>query len=373
MQATRATIHLENLRHNLGAARRIAGTHPKICFPVKADAYGHGAVALSKFALGAGADYLAVARVSEGVELRVAGIKAPILVLSQALPEELKSIVAHDLAPLVSDEDFTMEAAKVAEQERKQLNVHLKIDSGMGRLGCKPEDAASLAGKIASCKQLHLEGVATHLSVSDSQEADDVAYTREQISRFKEAVASIKDAGFDPGIVHAANSGALLFHENSYFDMVRPGIFLYGYTPFGSMQLVNGSSPVKPIMELRSKVTLIKRLKKGEAISYGRTWVTKEDTFIGVIPAGYADGLPRGLSNNHSVQILGKEYPLVGRVCMDNSMVNLGSETEVKRWDDVVIFGPGFLNAADLAGKLNTIPYEITCGITKRVIREYVG
>jgi len=207
--------------------------------------------------------------------------------------------------------------------------------------------------------------VATHLSVSDSQEGGDIAYTKEQLRRFREAVTSIKQAGIEPGLVHAANSGALAFHDDSYFDMIRPGIFLYGYSPG------NGKLSAKPVMELRSKVVFIRKVKKGEAVSYGRTWTAAEDTIIGVIPAGYADGVPRGLSNNHSVLIRGKAYPIAGRICMDQFMVKLGSETDVKRWDDAIIFGPGFLSAAGVAEKLNTIPYEITCGITRRVIREY--
>jgi alanine racemase len=348
------------------AARKKAGPHTKLCVSVKANAYGHGAVAVSRCALETGAEYLAVAAVSEGAELRAAGITAPILLLSQALPEELPEIVSLNLTPLISDTEFIGEAARTAEQSGKRLNVHLKVDTGMGRMGCRPEEAASLAEKIVSQKGLFLEGTATHLSVSDSLEPDDMAYTKEQLRRFREAVVSKKGAGIEPGIVHAANSGALLFHEDSYFDMIRPGIFLYGYS----------SGEVKPVMELRSAVVSIKMVKKGEAVSYGRTWIAPNDTFIGVIPVGYADGLPRHLSNNHSVLIRsggsqGKTYPLAGRICMDQCMVNLGPETEVRRWDEAVLFGPGFITAAGIAAKLQTIPYEILCNINKRVPRIY--
>ena len=366
MQATRAIIHLGYLRENIQAARRKAGPHPKICIPVKAGAYGHGAVTVSRCALEAGAEYLAVSGVNEGEELRAAGITAPILILSQALPEELPGIVSLELTPLVSDEAFIEEASRAARQAGKKLNLHLKIDTGMGRMGSKPEDAAALAAKISSGKYLHLEGTATHLSVSDSIEAGHVAYTKEQLRRFREVISSIEKAGFSPGIVHAANSGALVFHEDSYFDMIRPGIFLYGYSPSEDFS-------ARPVMELKSKVVFLKNIKKGETVSYGRTWIAPEDTTIGVIPAGYADGFPWGLANNHSILIRGKAYPLAGRICMDQCMVNLGPETDVKRWDDAVIFGPGFLNAADMAKKLKTIPYEITCGINKRVVREYEG
>ena len=366
MRATRAIIHLNNLRGNIEAARKKAGPHPKICVPVKADAYGHGAIAVSRCALEAGAEYLAVATVAEGAELRTAGIAAPILLLSQALPEELPDIVSGELTPLVSDGDFIEELARAAGQAKKRLTVHLKIDTGMGRLGCRPEDSPVLAAKIVSCRELGLGGVATHLSVSDSTEAGDIAYTKEQLCRFRDAVASIEKAGIAPGLVHAANSGALVFHEDAYFDMIRPGIFLYGYSPAGS-----GGLCAEPVMELRSAVVSVKRVKKGESVSYGRTWVAPEDTFVGVIPVGYADGFPRLLSNNHSMRIRGRTYPLAGRICMDQCMVNLGPKTEVQRWDEAVIFGPGFITAGDIAEKLKTIPYEITCNINKRVPRVY--
>ena len=362
MRATKAIIYLDNLRKNIKAAREKAGPHPKICVPVKADAYGHGAVAISRCALEAGAEYLGVAAVSEGAELRAAGIAAPILLFSQPLPEELPDIISEELIPLVSDREFIETAARAADIAKKPLAVHLKVDTGMGRLGCRPEDASALAAEIVSRKNLTLGGVATHLSASDSLEPDDIAYTKEQLRRFREAVASIKHAGIEPGIVHAANSGALAFHADSFFDMIRPGIFLYGYSPDGC---------TKPIMEMRSAVVSIKKIKKGEAVSYGRTWVAPEDTFIGVIPAGYGDGLPRLLSGNHEVCIRGKAYPLAGRICMDQCMIDLGIETEVQRWDEAIIFGPGFITVADIAKKINTIPYEILCNISKRVPRVY--
>jgi len=370
MRATRAVIHLDNFRGNIEAARKKIGGHPKILVPVKANAYGHGAVPISRCALEAGAEYLAVAAVPEGAELRSAGITAPVLLNSQAIPEEIPEIVSLKLSPLVSDEDFMEQLAGAAQSAGTRLSVHLKVDTGMGRVGCRPEEAAALAAKIIAARDLSLGGVATHLSVSDSLEPGDLAYTKEQLRCFREVITSVKDAGIDPGIAHAANSGALTFHEDSYFDMIRPGIFLYGYSPAAS---ISGGLHSKPVMEFRSAVAFIKKVKKGEAISYGRTWTAPEDTFIGTVTAGYADGFPRILSNNYSVLIRGKAYPIVGQICMDQFMVNLGKETDVKRWDSVVIFGPGFTTAEDIAKKLNTISYEITCNINKRVPRVYEG
>ena len=368
--ATTAVIYLENLKLNIKAARKRIGPHRKICLPVKADAYGHGAVPLSLAALDAGVEYLAVSGIYEGTELRKGGIAAPLLLLSQTLPEELPSIVDQDLIPIVSDEDFIDEAAIAAGMAGKQLTVHLKVDTGMGRLGCKEEDCVKLAAKITGSKNLKLGGLVTHFAVSDSLIKDDLEYTKEQINKFNSIVLIIKNAGIDPGIVHAANTGALVYHDDSYFDMVRPGLYLYGYLPHAKQQ--DSTPEVLPLMELKSILVAIKKIKKGEAVSYGRSWIADKDTHIGIIPTGYADGFPRGLSNNHAVLIRGKAYPLVGRICMDMSMIDLGANVEAERWDEAVIFGPAFINAKDMAEKLGTIPYEITCNINKRVPREYV-
>lgn len=371
MRATQAIIYTKNLLENVREARKRAGENRKICVPVKADAYGHGALAVSRIVLEAGADILAVADTDEANELRNSGIAAPILLLSQIMPEELPSAVSQELVPMVSDAAFIEEAAVAAKHLNKQLTVHLKVDSGLRRLGCRAEDAHLLAGKIAESRWLCLGGVATHLSVSDSLDPSDIAYTKEQLRVFCGAVENIKKAGVDPGIVHAANSGAFLFHPDAYFDMVRPGIFIYGYLP--DEVAINGAElSVKPVMELQSKLAVIKKVKKGEAVSYGRTWVAAEDTFIGVIPAGYGDGLPRRLSNDHQVLIRGKTYPIAGRICMDQCMVDLGREPDAQRWDEVTIFGPDFITAAGVAKKTGTIPYEITCGINKRVPRIYL-
>ncbi|AEF82443.1 alanine racemase [Leadbettera azotonutricia] len=365
MRAVKAIIHLDNFRHNIEKAREKAGARTGLCAPVKADAYGHGAVPVARAALEAGASHLAVATVSEGAELRQAGIKAPVFLFSQALPGEMEEIAALDLIPLVGDR----EAAEVLAKAGRRLEVHLKVDTGMGRMGARPENAAELAAFIVSQKSLKLGGVATHLSVSDSLEPADIAYTKGQLSRFRGAVDSIKAAGLDPGLIHAANSGALCFHEDAYFDLVRPGIFLYGYSPAAG---IPEGLDAEPVMELRGAVVFIKKVFKGEDISYGRTWTAPEDTYIGTLPVGYADGLPRLLSNRHSVYIKGRAYPQVGRICMDQCMINLGPETDVKRWDEAIIFGPGAVTAADMAAKIGTISYEITCNINKRVPRVYI-
>ena len=371
MRATKAIIHLNRLRSNIGAIRAKVGPTVRVCVPVKADAYGHGAVHVAVAAIRSGATYLAVASVQEGVELRQAGIVAPILLFSLPIPEELGDVVAHRITPLVPDAEFARALADAAEAAGESLPVHLKIDTGMGRIGCRPEDAVALARSISSLKSLKLEGTATHLAVGDSSAPEDIAYTKNQLAAFREALASIRDAGIDPGIAHAAHSGGVAIHDDSFFDMVRPGLLVYGYPPVEDQR---DAVPVAPVMELDTSIVFIKRVKKGESISYGRIWTADRDTTIATLPLGYADGLPRRLSGKISTLIGGVRYPLVGRICMDQCMVDLGEDPPVKRWDTVTIFG-GEANgpsAADLALALGTIPYEITCGINKRVPRVYI-
>jgi alanine racemase len=366
MRATRAVIHLDRFCRNLRAVRERIGPRRRICVPVKADAYGHGAVQIAGAALAAGASHVAVAAVSEGVELRAAGIGADILLLSQALPEEIPEILRSGLTPLVSDKEFAGELARAAAARGLCCPVHLKIDTGMGRLGCPPEEAPGLAAAIAAEKSLCYAGTATHLAAADSSLPGDRAYTGEQLARFREAVERIRAAGMDPGIVHAANSGGLLLHEASWLDMVRPGILLYGYN------LTGADFAAEPVMELVTRVTFIKRVKAGESLSYGRTWVSPRDTWVATLPVGYGDGLPRRLSGNWQVLIRDRLYPLVGRICMDQCMADLGPETEIPRWEEAAVFGGRAPGAADMAERLGTIPYEITCDINKRVPRVYV-
>jgi alanine racemase len=378
MRGTRAIIHLDYLTWNIQVVRKIVGSERLICLPVKADAYGHGAVWVAKTALKEGVRYLAVATVHEGKLLRDEGIDAPILLLSIPLPEEIPDVVAYDLSPLVTDQEFAAALANAAGAAGRQVRVHLKIDTGMGRVGVSPDEAVEVASFIKSQDSLVYAGTATHLAVSESTAAEDIGFTKQQILRFKGTVDSIKKAGIDPGIVHTANSGAVILHRDSWFDMVRPGIMIYGYAPAAPEAgplTGNGKEAdltLKPVMELSSRVVFIKKVKKGESISYGRKWTALVDSWIATIPIGYGDGLPRALGGYLSIKIRDSFYPLVGRICMDQCMINLGPETDIKRWDEVTIFGGKSFTAADLAEELGTIPYEITCNINKRVPRVYI-
>ncbi|MDR0319962.1 MAG: alanine racemase [Treponema sp.] len=389
---TRAIIHLNHFKENVNSVRRRIGKDRHICVSVKADAYGHGALRIAKASIEAGAYCLGVASVSEGSELRRGGIKAPILLFSQPQPKEIADIIKANLTIFISDTEFADVLNERAKAAKVKLNVHLKIDTGMGRLGCSAKEAVALARHIKKRKALKLTGTATHFAVSDSPNRRDIDYTKAQLSRFKRAVNAIRNEGINPGIVHAANSGAIILHPASWFDMVRPGILLYGYktveeyeAPLDYLKKLSRlkSLKIEPVMELRGKISLIKKIKKGESVSYGRTWSAGKDTFIGILTTGYADGFPRLASNRWQIVIGGKVYPLVGRVTMDQCCVNLGKKPDVRRWDEAIIFGSDIYptepdsqvirqSAAALAEVVGTIPYEITCNINKRVPRVYV-
>jgi alanine racemase len=350
----------------MNRVREKAGGAALVCAPVKADAYGHGAVPVARAAVEAGAACLAVAAVEEGAELRQAGINAPILLLSTPLPEDLPAAADLGLSLVLGDGEMIKAADQAALRTGTTLAVHLKIDTGMGRVGCRPEEAAALAASIAQARSLAYAGTATHFAAADSRAPRDLRYTKNQITLFSQALQSIKDAGLDPGLVHAANSGALLLHEEARFDMVRPGILLYGYAPVKDPGIT-----VEPVMELLTSVSLIKPIRAGEPVSYGGTWTAREDGRIAVLPIGYGDGLRRSLSGRLTVLIRGRFYPSAGRICMDQCMVDLGADSDVRRWDQAVVFGGASHSAAHIAAMQHTIPYEVTCAIGKRVPRIY--
>ena len=247
MRATKAIIHLDNLEHNIKQIKQTLAPETKICLPVKADAYGHGAIRTAITAIRAGVSYLAVASVQEGIELREAGIVAPIISLSLPILEEIDSIIDYKLEPLVIDEEFINELNRAADAQKKTVAVHLKIDTGMSRIGCKPSEAVKLATQIVRAKHLRLQGVATHFAVADSDAESDRAFTKNQLERFRDAIEAIRQAGIRIPLVHAANSGAVQLLPEAQFDMVRPGLLAYGYLP---RQGAATALDVKPVMEL---------------------------------------------------------------------------------------------------------------------------
>ena len=369
MRATRAVIHLDHLRHNIRAVQAHMIPGIKLCMAVKADAYGHGAVPVSRAAVEEGVSFLGVATVEEGAELRAAGLRVPLLLLGLPLEEEADAVIEHGITPFVATAESIRVLAEAARRRKSRLAVHLKIDTGMGRIGCTPREALPLALLIRETDSLVLEGIATHFPVSDSADGDE--FTSGQTDQLNKLTQSLQAEGINPPYRHAANSGAIIDKPYSHYNLVRPGIMLYGYYPSDDQRK---TVPVRPVMTLKTNISFIKKVPKGTGISYGLTHTTAVETYIATLPVGYGDGYSRLLSNRGSVLVNGRRCPLVGRVCMDQTMIDLGTSPSARVGDEVVLFGPepDAPDAADIAALMGTIPYEVTCLITKRVPRVYL-
>ena len=367
MRGSRVLIHLDNLESNIRKIRELAGAGIKLCLAVKANGYGHGAVEISRAAVDMGVDYLGIASAAEGYELRKAGITSPLLLLSLTPPEDIPRVVECAMSAVVASQECISRFEEVASFVGKTAVLHIKVDTGMGRIGCTPEEARNLAIGIVKSPVLALEGVCTHFPVAD---IEDSTFTSNQIDLFNKVISEIRMEGIDPGIVHASNSAGLIRYNTAKYDMVRIGIAAYGYPQGPNPREIPG---FKPVMEMRSKLVFLKKVAAGTPLSYGLTYTTERDTTIGTVTAGYGDGYPRLLSNNADVVIRGRRYPVVGRVCMDQLLVDLGCDPDVRLYDDVVLFGPGpgTPDAAELADAAGTIAYEITCGVSGRVSRAY--
>ncbi len=372
---TEARIYLSNFEHNIQVIKKITN-NKKICIAVKANAYGHGAIEIAKKAADLQADFISIATVPEGIEIRNAGVNLPILLLGVCNREEITELVENNITPLVADIEFVqlLENA-IKNQHKKDYNVHIKLDTGMSRHGCNEFKALELAQYIENSAYVKTEGICTHLAVSDSFLEDDITFTKKQIAVFSKIIENLTTHGIHVGIKHCSASGGILLHPEAYFDMVRPGILCYGYLPDSSLSdfARKHNYTFKPVMELLSHVTAIKKIKAGDSVSYGRTWIAKKDTTIASLCIGYADGLNRLLSNNFEVTIGSKRYPIIGRICMDQCLIEIG-EDNIERWSEAIIFGPheNMYTAMDIAKKLNTISYEVLCLINQRVIRKYV-
>lgn len=372
---THCVVHLGNIKHNIENIKKAVGDNCKVLIAVKADAYGHGAVEVSKMAQESGlVDYLAIATVPEGMELRDAGITLPLLKLSPAFEDEMESAIANDITLCVCEEENIRKYNEVAIAYGKKSKVHLQLDTGMGRIGVTNlEEAVHLADVIINqCKGLELEGIMTHLPVSDDSSR---TFTERQIDKFNKITDAIESTlNFKFKIKHCSNSAAVTAYKEARLDMVRPGIIVYGFYPSSD---VPHTLDLKPALSMKTRISFIKKVTKGISIGYGRTWVAPEDTWIATFPAGYADGFNRLFSNNGRVLINGRSCPVVGRVCMDQTMCNLGngSEPDAKVGDEVILIGQQGNETIDIeewAEKLDTISYEVTCNINKRVPRYYV-
>ena len=378
----RAEIDLKAIASNVKELRRI--THPKarLMAVVKANGYGHGAAEVAQCALQNGAAALGVARIEEGIGIREAGIQAPILIFGYTHPKRATDLLEYDLIQTVYTFASAQAFSQTAASQRKKIKIHLKVDTGMGRLGLLPQnfksnnsaainaDAIKETLAIAGLKGLELEGIFTHFATADSANK---SYAEKQMQLFMNYLEQLNQAGLNPPVRHAANSAALIDLPQSHLDMVRSGIAIYGLYP--SNEVKKKKVKLKPAMALKTSIIHLKRVPAGFYVSYGITHKTRKPTAIATVAVGYADGLNRLLSSRGQMLVRGRRVPIIGRICMDLTLLDVGGIEKVQIGDEVVIFGQQgneTLSVDEMAASLNTINYEIVSTITARVPRVYL-
>jgi alanine racemase len=371
IRPTWAEIDLDNLAHNMREVRRIVEEDISVMAVVKANAYGHGSIETSKVFLENGACYLAVATLGEAIELRRAGISAPILILGYVKNSQHHIAVEEDITETI----YNMESAKclsdAAEKLKRKAKVHIKIDSGMGRIGFRP-DEKSIEEIVHICRlpNLEVEGIFTHFAKADEL---DKTFTIEQYEKFQWTIKELENRGLNIPIKHASNSAAIIDLPEYNLNMVRGGIMLYGLYP--SDEVIKEKVKLKPAMTLKAEISNIKVVPKGTGISYGQIFVTERESKIATIPIGYADGFTRLLTSKAEVAIKGQRVPVVGKICMDQSMVDVTDVENVSLGDEVILFGDGSFGVPhidEVAEILGTISYEVLCMVGRRVPRVYI-
>lgn len=359
-------VDLDNFTHNWGEIRRLVGPDVQILQVVKADAYGHGAIEISNIALKSGADILGVANADEGVQLRVGGIEAPILILSPSTESEIDEIVKYGLTPSVSDLGFARELQRRLRKAGIEIPIHIEVDTGMGRGGTIHREALNVIEEILRLPNIVIEGIFTHLS---SSEMENDEYNRMQWSLFRDLLEKLKQKNIRIPIVHMANSGGILNFKEFHLTLVRPGIMTYGIYP--SMAIVS-KADLMPVMSFKARILLVKEFPEGYGIGYNKTYVTRGPTRIATIPVGYGDGYGVILSNQGEVLIRGKKAPIVGRVSMDMCTVDVTHIPDCRIGDEVVLLGKQgdeYISANEIAAKARTISYEVLCALGKRAPR----
>jgi len=362
---TWAEVDLSAIAHNLGIVSRLVNPGVKIMACVKADAYGHGLIPVSKKLVSCGADYLGVASIEEGLLLREAGIRKPILILGLISQKDIPALFRFRLMPTVCQSDFACALAKEAQRRARRFPIHIKVDTGMHRIGVLCDKAPGLIKEIAALKNIIIEGIFTHLACADT----DRKFTLGQIKLFKSVLEKVKACGIRIPLAHAANSMGVIAYKESHFNMVRPGLMLYGLYPKETARM----PLLRPALSLKTRVVYVKRLPAGSGISYGHTYITRTPASIVTLPIGYGDGYPRNLSNLAPVLIKGRVLRISGRVCMDQLMVDAGN-MKVSTGDEAVLIGRQGnrnISAERLATLAGTIPYEIVCGLGSRIPRIY--
>lgn len=361
---TWAEIRLENLRHNLIQIKKLVSPKTKIMVTVKADAYGHGLIPVSKKLVSSHVDSLGVASIDEGIKLREEGIKVPILILGMILENDIEPLFKFGLTPSVCDKRFAI-ALNDKAKKLGPIKVHVKVDTGMGRIGVLHQDAERLVKYISKLKFIEIEGIFTHFAFADMNRE----FTQYQIGLFNRLIDNLNKSGIHIPLKHSANSMGVIGYDNSHFNMVRPGLVIYGLYPKGNLNI-----NLRPVLSLKTKVIYVKGVPAGCGISYGHKYVTRNATKIVTLPIGYGDGYPRNLSNQGPVLIKGRVFRIAGIICMDQIMVDVGN-APIRTQDEVVLIGTQGKNkitAEELARLTNTIPYEIVCGLGSRIPRVYL-
>jgi len=365
-RSTKAIVDLKAIAYNVAQIRKRIGSNRDIMAVVKADGYGHGAVEVSLSALKNGANCLGVAVPEEGEQLRRAGVDAPITVLGLIQPEEANKVIDFNLEQTLCSLEVGEALNQIASNKGTVVNVHIKIDTGMGRVGVQPIDALAFVWRIGKFKNLNVKGIFSHFSCADEV---DKTVAKKQVEIFDGVVREIETSGVRIPKRHMANSAAILDLPESYYDLVRPGIMIYGLYPSTE---VSHSIELKPAMTFMTKVTFVKRVPSGSSVSYGRTFIAEKEILVATLPVGYADGYSRLLSGRGEVLIKGYRVPLIGRICMDMCMIDVSGVKNVQSGDEVILFGEG-LPVDEVAGKIGTINYEVVCAVGKRVPRVYIA
>ena len=365
-------IHLDRLVQNFQESRRFIGDDVHYMAVVKADAYGHGAVKCAQALSEAGVDRFGVALPEEGLELRTAGITQPILCLGGFWPGQQDAIVAEDLNAVIYRSDIAALLDRAAADKGVTAKIHIKIDTGMGRIGVRPDELSGFCERLKAFRNLAVEGVMSHFASADDLTEND--FTRQQIEVFRDSVSVIRSNGFDPEILDLANSPGAVIHKESKFSMVRLGGILYG---LGNDIIPHSIDRPKtePVLTLHSRITHLKRVLAGETLGYGRTFAPTRDSLIATIPIGYQDGYTRSLSNQGRAIVAGGFVPVVGRISMDWTLLDVTDSENVAVGDEVMFIGSNgdlVIAAEELAALTDTISYEITCGINRRVPRRYL-
>ena len=369
MRPTRAIINLAALRHNVKQIRRHLPESTRFIAVVKANAYGHGAIPVSRVALSAGADWLAVAIPEEAVELRAAGFHAPILVLGMSLPEQSAMFADYGLIAAVGSLASLDAFDLVGKKKDNRVRVMIKLDTGMGRVGLQPADAVQFVEQALERSGIEVCGLFTHFAAAD--EADS-SFTHRQLACLQQIIQELRSKGVSLPLLSAANSAATDAFPASHFDAVRPGIILYGLPPAPDMPL---QIDLQPVMSLVTRIVHLKQVPADTPVSYGCTHRTSRPTWLATLPVGYADGYSRHLSNKGFVLVNGIRRPVVGRVCMDQTVIDLGPECDAAVGDEAVLFGrqgQAEISLTELAGLAGTINYELACAVSPRVPRVYV-